>query len=135
LELRAKDYFHGHVLAVNARVTDGENIIHWTEPRTLAVKRIWNPLPTTNPYTTIATDRGTEYAMNERITFTYRGWTSVGVDRLELYVNGVKASQCPNDVCTWTSAPVTDKNVEYAVRMLDRVGHETWSGLYGLRRN
>lgn len=128
------DFSDEHAVVMNARVTDMDGIISWSDIRAVTVKRGWNPLSNPPSYAQVTSNRSGGYVANDQISFTVRGWSPRNLDHIDLFVNGKKAFTCPGDRCTWTTPVYNQATLEYQVRMVDQVGQEAWSGLYGLRR-
>lgn len=128
------DFSDEHMVVMNARVTDMDGMVTWSDVRMVTLKRSWNPLSNPASYAQVTTNHSQGYLNDAQISFNLRGWSPRGVERLELFVNGTKVFTCPADRCTWTSPAYRQATLEYQVRMLDQGGQEAWSGLYGLRR-
>lgn len=128
------DFSDEHMVALNARVTDVDGTVTWSDVRMLTIKRTWNPLQSPASYAQVTTNRSNGYVANDQISFTMRGWSPRGTDRMELYVNGAKVFACPTTNCTWTTPVYNQPTLEYYVRLVDQGGQDTWSGVYGLRK-
>ncbi len=128
------DFSDEHLVVMNARVTDANGTVSWSDVRMITLKRSWNPLSNPASYAQVTSDRAQGYANNDQISFTMRGWSARGFDHMDLFVNGAKVFTCPSDHCTWTTAVYDRPTLEYQVHMVDQGGQDAWSGLYGLRR-
>ncbi len=128
------DFSDEHMVVMNARVTDMDGVVSWSDVRALTVKRTWNNLSNPPSYAQVTTNYPQDYPKDAQISFTIRGWSPRAVDHLDLFVNGKKVFTCPGERCTWTTPVYNQATLEYQVRMVDQVGQESWSGVYGLRR-
>lgn len=133
--LSTDDYADTHTLSVNARVTDGKGNVSWSDVRSILIRRVWvdDTAGFIPAYASVTTNDETGYNVGERITFTARGWSKQGVNRTQIYLNGAMVANCSGDLCQFTSAPLTTNHVEYQARIIDHVGHSTWTGLIGMR--
>lgn len=132
--LTTNDFSDEHTVVMNARITDMDGIVNWSDVRSITVKRSWNPLSNAPSYAQVTSNRSNGYVADDQISLTARGWSPRGLDRLELFVNGKKVFTCPGERCTWTTPVYNQPTLEYQLRMVDQSGQEAWSGLYGLRR-
>jgi hypothetical protein len=128
------DFSDEHHVVMNARVTDMDGIVNWSDVRAITVKRTWNNLSNPPSYAQVTNNRPNGYVKDDQISFTMRGWSPRALDHMDLFVNGKKVFTCPGDRCTWTTPVYNQPTLEYQVRMIDQNGQEAWSGLYGLRR-
>lgn len=128
------DFSDEHLVVMNARVTDMDGIVNWSDVRAITVKRTWNNLSNPPSYAQVTNNRPNGYVKDDQISFTMRGWSPRALDHMDLFVNGKKVFTCPGDRCTWTTPVYNQPTLEYQVRMIDQNGQEAWSGLYGLRR-
>ncbi len=131
--LRTSDYSHGHVATVNARVTDQNGAVTWTDSRSITIKREWTPVADPGAYVQITADR-TAYNAGDAIKITARAWSPTGVDRIEVYANGTKVATCGSESCAWTSPAYAYPTFEFQARLTDRMGQTTWTGVQGLYR-
>lgn len=132
--LSTSDYTQGHVATVNARITDAAGAVYWSEARYVRIKRSWEPLPEPDTYVTITTDHEQSYAMGERVTITARGWSPVGIARIEVYASNVKVATCHADQCAFTTPSLSSPTLEYRARVVDNATQEVWTPVQGLRR-
>jgi hypothetical protein len=129
------DWNHGQVVTVNARVTDMQGHIAWTDANSVTISRgWWEPLNNPGPYVTLSATKNDGYVTGETLGFTMSGWSPNGVDHLELYLNGLRVASCPSDICRYTSEPLNADHIEFQTRLVDRQGKETWTALEGLNR-
>ncbi len=128
------DFSDEHMVVMNARVTDMDGTVSWSDVRMMTLKRTWNALSSPASYAQVTSDRAAGYAKNDQISLTMRGWSARGLDHIDLFVNGSKVFSCPSDHCTWTTPVYNKPTLEYQVRMVDQGGQDSWSGLYGLRQ-
>ena len=134
--LSTDDYADGHSLSVNARVTDGKGNKAWSDVRSVIIYRVWQDdrAGFTPDFATITTNDATGYNLGERITFKAKGWALNGVDRVQIYLNGVMVANCPSAVCEFTSAPITTDQIEYQARSIDILGRSSWTGVIGMSK-
>ncbi len=133
-DIDTADYSHGHLVTINARVTDGNGHIAWSEPRSILIKRTWEPLNTQGAYVHAIAPVLTSYTLGQNPVLSMKGWAPDGVKRMEIYVDGVKTASCPSEGCSWTILSPTKSTIEYSARLIDNLNRETWSPVYGLRR-
>ena len=132
-DIMTSDYSHGHVTNVNARVTDGNGNVSWSEPRSILIVRSWEPLNSNAPYIQAMPVVST-YVAGSNAIINMQGWAPSGVKQIDMYVDGLKVTTCPTDRCAWTIINPTKASVEYSARMVDSLGREIWAPLYGLRK-
>jgi len=128
------DYSQGHVASVNARITDAIGQVMWSEPRFITIKRSWEPLNNPGPYVSVTNDHPNGYTYGDKMQLVARGWSPAGMDRLDIFVNGSKVASCASDACSYTSAAYFQSSFEYAVRLVDRQGQETWTAVLGVNK-
>lgn len=133
-DIDTADYSHGHVMTVNARVTDGNGAVSWSEPRSVLIKRSWEPVNSISPFMHAIAPSPTSYTIGQNVTISMQGWAPEGAKRTDIYVDGVKVTSCPAERCSWTIVNPTKSTMEYSARLVDTLGRETWSPIYGLRR-
>ncbi|MDP3793444.1 MAG: Ig-like domain-containing protein, partial [Candidatus Uhrbacteria bacterium] len=128
------DYSQGHMASVNARITDASGQVMWSEPRFITIKRSWEPINQPGPYVSVTNDHPNGYAYGDKIQLVGHGWSPVGVDRLDIFVNGSKVASCASDACSYTSAAYFKSSFEYAVRLVDAHGQEVWTATLGVNK-
>lgn len=132
--LNQGEYANNHVVIINARVTDNQGNKSWTPVSSVTIKHVWGDGNQVPPYTTITSDHQNGYTNGEYVTLTARGWSPRQAERVQIYVNGQMIKDCPSDVCTWTSRAMTDNQMEYQARSIDRAGDVTWTGVIGINK-
>jgi hypothetical protein len=134
--LSSNDYADKHSVSVNARVTDGKGNKAWSDVRSILMRRVWedNTAGFVPAYATVNTNDETGYKLGERITFKAKGWSPSTADRVQIYLNGAMIADCPGDICTFTTAPITTDQIEYQARVIDQVGHSAWTGVLGMTK-
>jgi hypothetical protein len=133
--IRTGDWDHGQVVTVNARITDMAGRVAWTDASNVTISRAWwEPLSTAGPYVTVAASKNDSFSAGDKLSFILSGWSPNGVDRLELYMNGARVASCPSDMCSYTSPALDGDKVEFQARLVDVLGKETWTALYGLNK-
>lgn len=130
----AYDFPHGHTVTINARATDLAGKIKLSDPVSIMVRRNWEPLNNPSAFINLTTDHVNGYAAGDNVTLSARGWSPLGVDRIELFLNGSKVQTCPADSCSWTSPAMTTASIDFQAKLIDRLQDETWTGLTGLDR-
>jgi hypothetical protein len=134
--LSSNDYADKHSVSVNARITDGKGNKAWSDVRSILMRRVWedNTAGFVPAYATVNTNDETGYKLGERITFKAKGWSPSTADRVQIYLNGAMIADCPGDICTFTTAPITTDQIEYQARVIDQVGHSAWTGVLGMTK-
>lgn len=133
--VRTGDWSHGQTVVVNARITDNQGRVTWSDAKSILISRAWwEPMNRPGAYVTVNANKSDGYNAGDKLSFTLTGWSPNGYDHLELWMNGKLATSFPSDIGTWTSAPLTADRVEFQARIVDRLGQETWTALYGLNK-
>jgi len=131
--ISTNDYSHGHIAVVNARITDMAHHITWSAPRAVLIKRTWTPLPSANAYVTVVPNQ-TAYHLGETITLKANAWAPNGVNRIDIFSQGVKVASCSSDVCAWTSPQIFTNTFEYQAHLTDGLNQESWTGVMGMQK-
>ncbi|MEN9558062.1 MAG: hypothetical protein RL141_431 [Candidatus Parcubacteria bacterium] len=137
--LNASNFPTGTDVFVNAKATDRFGNVAWTNGTTVRIPAVNtpttpstptpSPVPTPNGNLSISANQST-FRVNDRLTFTTTGSDPDGIDRVEIYINGVRNKTCYNTAsCTLVAGPWNNRqSITYSATIYDRQGRATVTG-------
>jgi hypothetical protein len=158
-QIYGNDYSNGANISVNAKVTDGQDMVSWTSMTTLyrsSDSSTSNTTYTSNNANSI-TDSGTgitawtwldpnqtALSANNSVSYNVGTWDANGIKRVEIYVNGSVKRTCDlynatgNQTCNtqvYANDYSTGNNVSVNARITDGQDHVTWTSMTTLYRS
>lgn len=132
VSIYGNDYNAGSAISANAKATDRDGKVTWSDLRTITVTNDGtNSGSTGNANVSITSDRNGTFRANDQITFWSTGWDADGIDRVEIYVNAVRVRTCyGTGSCSVTVGSFGNSRgtVSYAATIFDSYGNMNTTG-------
>lgn len=140
--INASSFGTNATVFVNAKITDGNGQVAWSDARTYTTANSTTvttntPSASTNQtgWINIWSNRDNGYARYDRVTFTANANDADGINRIDLLVNGVLVKSCNTQTtCTYSGSYANRTSVSYGANLVDNRGSATWTGYRAIRR-
>jgi len=137
MKFNASSYPAGSDVFVNAKATDSQGNVAWTNSWTYHIGNDAAPVTPPAPIPTnlagtvsVTSNHDNGFANGETVSFAATANDNDGIAKIDLLVNAVLVKTCYNvSSCGYTGGPYNDRTtVSYGARMTDNQGNVLWTG-------
>ncbi len=141
--VKADAYPAGTSVFINARAEDALGNITWSSSKSYTITSSTygnNPVPVGEDNLpgsiSVSSNRDSGYHNGQTVVYTVSAKDQNGIDRIEIYVNGVRVQTCYNaGSCSWTGGPYNNRNfVNYGATVVDKSGYALWTGYKTIKK-